>query len=88
MNLRNTREIKDFASRRLEDSASQKQIVLIYVALALGLTALVTVLNHVLDLQIENFGGLSNLGKKTMLSSVQSMLPLAQSILTMCLDVG
>lgn len=88
MNLRNTREIKDFASRRLEDSASQKKIVVIYVALALGLTALVTVLNHVLDLQIENFGGLSNLGKKTMLSSVQSMLPLAQSILTMCLDVG
>ena len=88
MNLRNTREIKAFASRRLEDSASQKQIVVIYVALALGLTALVTVLNHVLDLQIENFGGLSNLGKKTMLSSVQSMLPLAQSILTMCLDVG
>ena len=88
MNLRNTREIKDFASHRLEASASQKQIVVIYVALALGLTALVTVLNHVLDLQIENFGGLSNLGKKTMLSSVQSMLPMAQSILTMCLDVG
>ena len=88
MNLRNTREIKDFASRRLEESASQKQIVLIYIGLALGLTAFVTVLNHVLDLQIENFGGLSNLGKKTMLSSVQSMLPLAQSVLTMCLDVG
>ena len=47
-----------------------------------------TVLNHVLDLQIDNFGGLSNLGKKTMLSSVQSMLPMAQSILAMCLDVG
>ncbi len=88
MNLRNTREIKDFASRRLEESGSQKQIVIIYVALALGLTALVTVLNYVLNLQIDNFGGLSNLGKKTMLSSVQSMLPIAQSLLAMCLDVG
>ena len=88
MNLRNTREIKDFASRRLEESASQKQIVTIYIGLGLGLTALVTVLNHVLGLQIDNFGGLSNLGKRTMLSSVQSMLPLAQSILAMCLDVG
>lgn len=88
MNLRNTREIKDFASRRLEESASQKQIVTIYIGLALGLTALVTVLNHVLGLQIDNFGGLSNLGKRTMLSSIQSMLPLAQSILAMCLDVG
>lgn len=88
MNLRNIREIKEFASRRLEESPSQKRIVIIYIALALGLTALVTVLDHVLGLQIDNFGGLSNLGKKTMLSSVQSMLPLAQSILTMCLDVG
>ena len=88
MNLRNTREIKEFASRRLEESPSQKKIVLIYIGIALGLTALVTVLDHVLGLQIDNFGGLSNLGKKTMLSSLQSMLPFAQSILTMCLDVG
>ena len=88
MNLRNIREIKETAGRRLEESPSQKKIVLIYTALVLGLTALVTVLNHVLGLQIDNFGGLSNLGKKTMLSSVQSMLPLAQSMLTMCLDVG
>ena len=88
MNLRNIREIKEFASRRLEESSSQKQIVLIYIALALGMTAVVTVMNHVLNLQIENFGGLSNLGKKTILSSFQSMLPLAQSVLTMCLDVG
>jgi len=88
MNLRNIREIKSFASRRLEDSPSQKQIVVIYAALALGLTVLVTVLNHLLGLQIDNFGGLSNLGKKTMLSSVQSMLPAAQSVVTMCLDVG
>lgn len=88
MNLQNTREIKEFASRRLEESSVQKRIVVIYIALALGMTALVTVLSHVLDLQIDNFGGLSNLSKKTMLSSFQSMLPMAQSILTMCLDLG
>jgi len=88
MNLRNIREIKEFASQRLEGSSSQKRIVLIYAVLALGLTALVTVLNHLLNLQIDNFGGLSNLGKKSTLSAIQSMLPMAQSLLTMCLDVG
>ncbi len=88
MNLRNLRQIREFAPERLEASPSQRQIVLIYAGLALGLTALVTVLNHILGLQIDDYGGLSNLGKKTMLSSVQSMLPLAQSALTMCLDVG
>ena len=88
MNLRNLRQIRAFAPERLEASPSQRQIVLIYAGLALGLTALVTVLNQLLGMQIDNYGGLSNLGKKTMLSSIQSMLPFAQSVLSMCLDVG
>lgn len=88
MNLRNLREIKEFSNERLKESPSQQKIVVIYAALALGLTALVTVVSHVLGLQIDNYGGLSNLGKRTMLSSVQSMLPMAQSLLAMCLDVG
>ena len=88
MNLQNLRQIRRFASERLQQSPSQKQIVVIYAALALGLTALVTVLSHVLGLMMDNYGGLSNLGKRNMLSSVQSMLPMAQSLLTMCLEVG
>ena len=88
MNLRNLRQIREFAPERLEASPSQRQIVLIYAGLALGLTALVTVLNQLLGMQIDNYGGLSNLGKKTMLSSIQSMLPFVQSVLSMCLDVG
>ena len=88
MNLRNRRQIHEFASDRVRQSPSQKQIAVIYAALALGLTALVTVLSHVLGLMMDNYGGLSNLGKRNMLSSVQSMLPVVQSLLTMCLDVG
>lgn len=88
MNLRNLPQIRQFASERLQRSPSQKQIVVIYAALALGLTGLMTVLSHVLGLMMDNYGGLSNLGKRSMLSSVQSMLPMVQSLLTMCLDVG
>lgn len=88
MDLRNTREIRDFAARRVQDAPSQKRIVTIYAALVLGLMALVTVSNYVLGLQINNYGGLSNLGKKTMLSSLRSMLPLTQSLITMCLELG
>ena len=54
----------------------------------LGLAALVTVGDYVLGLQIDNYGGLSNLGKKSMLSSIQSMLPFAQSLLSLCLEIG
>ena len=88
MNLKNRREIKYFAFQRVKDSPSQQKIVVIYAALVLGMAALVTVLDFVLGLQIDNYGGLSNLCKRTMLSSVQSMLPFAQSLLTLCLDVG
>ena len=88
MDLRNRREMKTFALQRLKDSPSQQKIVMIYGALVLGLAALVTVGDYVLGLQIDNYGGLSNLGKKSMLSSVQSMLPFAQSLLSLCLDVG
>jgi uncharacterized membrane protein len=88
MNLGNLREIKNVSEERLHQSASQQKIVMIYAALTLGLMLLVTVTNYVLGLQMDNFGGLSNLGKRTMLSSVQSMLPVVQSLVIMCLDLG
>jgi uncharacterized membrane protein len=88
MDLRNIREIKETSAERLAKSPSQRKIVVIYAALTLGLMALTALLSYVLDLQMDNFGGLSNLSKRTMLSSVQSMLPFAQSLLTMCLDLG
>lgn len=88
MNLRNLREMKNFAARRLEQSPSQQRIVLIYAGLTLGMTALVTVLNYLLGLQIDNYGGLSNLSKRTMLSTIQSILPMAQSLAAMGLNLG
>ena len=88
MNLRNLREIKNVSEERLQQSPSQQRIVVIYAGLTLGLMALVTVAGYVLGLQMDHFGGLSNLGKRTMLSSVQSMLPMVQSLLIMCLDLG
>lgn len=88
MNLRNLRQIREFASDRVRQSPSQKQIVMIYAALVLGMTALELVLSHVLGLMVDNSGGLSNLGKRNMLSTLQSMLPVVLALLTMCLDVG
>ena len=88
MNLRNLREIRNISAQRLQQSPSQRNIVLIYAALSLGLMGLVTVTSYVLGIQMDHFGGLSNLGKRTMLSTVQSMLPLVQSLLLLCLDLG
>lgn len=88
MNLKNRREIKAFSSERLKASPSGQKIVVIYASLTLGLVALVTVLSFVLGLQMDQYGGLSNLSKRTMLSSLQSMLPLVRSLVIMCLNLG
>ena len=88
MNIRTPRELKSFASERLAAARDQKRIVLIYSGVILGMSALVTVLSYVLGLQIDQLGGLSHLSTRKILSSVQSMLPIAQSLVTMCLNVG
>lgn len=88
MDIRNTRELKTFAAQRLENAPLEKRIVLIYAALSVGLSALTAIASYALDKGISQYGGLSNMGIRTMLSTIQTMLPLLQSVVLMCLDVG
>ena len=41
-----------------------------------------------LNLQIAQLGGLSNMGLRSVLSTVQSVLPMVQSLIVMCLELG
>lgn len=88
MDIRNIREIKQAARQRLGNAQAEKKIVLIYTGLVLGLSVLTVVVSYVLGLQISNFSGLGNLGTRSFLSTVQTILPLVQSALVMCLDLG
>ena len=88
MNIRNRRELKNFAAGRLENARDIRKIVLIYAAWTLGLSALVTVVNYLLGLQMDSLSGLSSFSKRTMLSTIQSMTPVALSLFTMCLETG
>lgn len=88
MNIRNTHELKNFAAERLKNARDEKRIVLIYAGLILGLSALVTISTYVLNLQIDQFGGLRHLSTRKILSSVESVLPVAQALINMLLNVG
>ena len=88
MNIRNTKELKTFAGKRLENAREEKRIVLIYAGITIILSALVTLINYCLGLQIDRSGGLSNLGTRSLLSTVQTILPMAQTLFLICLDVG
>lgn len=88
MDIRNIRAMKAFAAERVSGAPQEKKIVLIYSSLYIGLALLITLVQYVLDLQIGQMGGLSQLGRRTILSTVQSMLPLVQSLVVMCLELG
>ena len=88
MDIRNTKELKAFAGERLGNAREEKKIVLIYAGITIILSALVTLINYCLGLQIDRSGGLSNLGTRSLLSTVQTILPMAQALFLMCLDVG
>lgn len=88
MDIRNIRFMKTTASRRLTDAPHQKKIALIYAGITVASAALVTLFNYCLDLRIEQTGGLSNMGTRSFLSTLRTMLPLALSVFLMCLDVG
>lgn len=88
MDIRNTRAMKTFAAGRVSGAPQEKKIVLIYSGLVMGLALLTTVLRYVLGLQIDQMGGLSNMSARSVLSALQSMLPLVQSLAAVCLEVG
>lgn len=88
MDIRQNRQLTALAAQRLENAKDAGKIVLIFSALTLGSAALVTFINYLLSMQIARSGGLGNLGTRSTLSSVQTVLPMLQTLLVRCLTVG
>ena len=88
MDIRNTSELIACARRRLADAGQAKRVAAIYAGLTLGISALVTLVGLALDSKISQATGLSGMGLRTVLSSVQSVLPILSALVTLCLEVG
>ena len=88
MNIRERSEIKSFARQRLAGNQEEKKLILIYAGVSLGLALLVTVVNYVLGLRIDQTGGLRNMSTRAVLDTIRQILPMAQSILLLCLELG
>lgn len=88
MDIQNRKELKTFAAERLNNAPQAGKIVAIYAAVVIGLSMLTAIVNHVLGLQIDQTGGLSNLGTRSILSTLQTMLPLVQSVVVLCIEIG
>lgn len=80
--------LKSKAARRLEAAQQQQQILLIYALIALSTSFAVTAVRYALGNQIAQTGGLHNLGLRSILSTADSVLPILQTALLMCLNLG
>ena len=89
MSVLNPRELKAAAGSALQAaSCSPKKLVLIHTGATLALSLLLTVVNYLLEQQIGTTGGLSGMDLRSVLSTAQSVLQVAQSILVPFWNAG
>ncbi len=88
MELPNLKQLKADGAHALRRGREPKAVILWYVGISTLLAVAVSVLNLWLSHQISNSGGLGNLGTRSILSTVQTVLPLVQSLVAGCLELG
>lgn len=89
MDLLDRRGLKNAAGDALAQAPrNPKRIILIHTAVSLGIMLLVAVLDFVLSGQIENTGGLSGLGTRSVLTTVQSILQMVQMAVLPFWEIG
>ena len=88
MDIRNTRELKTFAAQRLEGRSVARTLAMICAAVIIGTAFLSTGLSYLLDLQINETGGLSNIGRRSFLATFQTLFPYLRMALVMCVELG
>lgn len=84
----NPKQLREQAQHALNRGRDPKKIVYSYAGIILALSVLVTLADLLLESRISGTGGLSNLGTRAVLSTVQQALPLLVSLATMCLELG
>lgn len=84
----NVRKLKQEAAEAMAVAREPKKVILVYTAVMLLLTLLMTVTGVVLRSRISETGGLANMGLRTILSTVDTVLPLVVSMVLVCWELG
>ena len=81
MDIRNRRALKEAASARL--AAAQydpRRLALLHTGIGLGAAVMVMLINYLIGTQVETVGGLSGMGMRSLLGTVQTTLEYAVNI--------
>lgn len=80
--------LKQQADRALARGRDPKDLITFYLILTTLIAALSTAASYLLGLRISDTGGLSQMGTRAIFSTAQSLLPIVQSVLLSCLQLG
>ena len=69
-------------------SYDPRKLALIYSGIAAGITFLFSVISYLLSREIDGTGGIAGMGLRSILSTVQSVLPIVTAVLIPFWDVG
>ena len=89
MDIRNRRALKESARYALDNAIyDPKKLVLIHTGVTIAVSLIATIINFILTKQIENTGGLSGLGMRSVLSTIESVLKLLVLVIMPIWEVG
>lgn len=88
MNIRDVTSLKQFAADRLEHAREAKKIVLIFGGTLTAMAVLVTLLQFLLDAWIGKTSGLGSMGTRSVLSTIKTVLPVLEMVVSTCLSIG
>lgn len=88
MSIPSAKYLKKKAANRLQSGKDPKKVVLVYAGIVAASSLVVTVVRNLLDSQISQTGGIQNIGTRSMLTTADTVLTIAQLLLMMCLTLG
>lgn len=88
MSIPSAKYLKKKAANRLQSGKDPKKVVLVYAGIVAASSLVVTVVRNLLNSQISQTGGIQNIGTRSMLTTADTVLTIAQLLLVMCLTLG
>ena len=82
------RKLKQDAAGAMQVARDPKKAILVYAGLTSLIALLTTLADMYLSREIAGTGGLANMGIRSVLSTVQTVLPLVQTVVLLCLELG
>ena len=88
MDITNRRHLHAVAADRLEKARDLPKIALIYGGIVVLSSLFSATVSFFIGQQINNFGGLQNMGTRSILATIQNILPLVIQMVLMALELG